>query len=125
MNTRGLPGMLAPRYQEWVASGSRVACARLYAGGRYALDRLGAQVHQRDVVAVEGLEIVRVDGRALRGIGVIDIRKRLRGFRISYDLADLALYELRRRVVRRLVEHHVVEAGAELQPAFLPRRLVD
>src|SRR5256885_12317266 len=33
--------------------------------------------------------------------------------------------ELRRRVVRRLVEHHVVEAGAELQPAFLPRRLVD
>ena len=66
-----------------------------------------------------------VDRRALRRIGVIDIGKRLRSFRISYDLADLALDEFRRRVVRRLVEQHVVEAAAELQPAFLPRRVVD
>src|SRR5207248_3231412 len=47
------------------------------------------------------------------------------GFRIPDDLADLALDELGRRVVRLLLEQHVVEAGAELQPAFLPRRLVD
>src|SRR5581483_10968810 len=101
------------------------ARARLDTGGRDALDRVGAQVDEPDIVAVEGLEIVRVDRRAFRGVGMVDVRERLRGFRIPDDLADLALDEFGRRVVGRLVEHHVVEARAELQPALLPRRLVD
>src|SRR3954447_18254341 len=101
------------------------ARARLDAGGGNALDRLGTQVHQRDVVAVEGIEIVGVDRRGARCRGGIDIRKRLGGFWILDDLADLALDEFGSRVVRRLVEQHVVEARAELQAAFLPRRLVD
>ena len=46
-------------------------------------------------------------------------------FGILHDRADLALDEIRRRVVRFLVDHHVLERRAELQPAALPGRLVD
>jgi hypothetical protein len=45
--------------------------------------------------------------------------------RVLDDRADLAFDEIRRRVVRPLVDHHVLERRAELQPAALPRRFVD
>ena len=84
-----------------------------------------AQIDQRDVRAVVGLEIIGIDRRALRRVGMIDVRQDRRRLRVLDDRADLALDEIRRRVVRRLVDHHVLERRAELQTAALPRRLVD
>ena len=50
----------------------------------------GAHIHQRDVVAVEGLEVIGVDRRPLRRIGMVDVGQLRRGRRILHDLADLA-----------------------------------
>ena len=89
------------------------------------LDRRGLHIDQRDVRPIVGLEIVRIDRRPLRRIGMIDVRQDRRGLRILHDRADLALDEIGRGVVRRLAHQHVLERRAELQAAALPRRLVD
>ena len=96
-----------------------------YAGRTDPLDRRRLHVDQRDVRPVVGLEVIGVDRRALGRVGVIDVGQHRRGLRVLHDGADLAPDEVRRGVVGRLVDHHVLERGAELQAATLPRCIVD
>ena len=102
-----------------------LAAAGLDAGRRDALDRIGAQVDQRHVRAVEGLEVIGVDRRTLRRVGMIDVGECRRGGRVLDDGANARLEEFGGGVVRRPVGQQVVEGGAELQPAGLPGRVVD
>ena len=56
---------------------------------------------------------------------MIDVGQDRRRLRVFHDRADLALDEIRRRVVRCLADHHVLECRPKLQAAALPGRLVD
>ena len=92
---------------------------------RHPDDRVFLDAHQRDVGAVERLEIPGVAQRAAR---VEVVRGQLaRGLGVLHDLGDLAADELRRLLVGRLVGGDVVE-GFEHEPepaALVPRPLVD
>ena len=101
------------------------AVAQAQPVGSDALDRVGPHIHQRHVRSVEGLEIPAVDRRPLGRIGVVDLGQKCCRRGVLHDLADLALDEFRRRRVRLQVGQDIAEIGAELQPALLPRGLVD
>ena len=79
-----------------------------------------ADVDQRDVVAVEGLEIIDVEADALGADRIGGRLQQLCDLRILHDLADLLAHILGRGVVRRLVERKVVVGGHEVQAALLP-----
>ena len=65
------------------------------------------------------------DGTLAEPAGVVDVRQDRSGSWILHDGADLAFDEVGGCVVRFLADQHVLEGCTELQPAALPRRLVD
>ena len=90
------------------------------------LDRVLADVDQRDVVAVEGLVVVRARRGPLRDVGVATRAQQLGRRGVVDGLADLLADELGGRVVRPLVEDQVVEGlEHEVEPAGLPTLLED
>ena len=89
--------------------------ARADSPWRDLFDRIGPDIHQRDIVAVESLEIIGVDRRALCRVGVVDVGQFRRRRRVFHDIADLRADELGSRGVRRVVRHQVAEGGAESQ----------
>jgi hypothetical protein len=76
------------------------------------------------IVAVESLEIIGIDRRALRRIRVVDVGQLGCSGRILHDLEDLAAEELAGGVVRCLARQQIAESRAELQPALLPGRFI-
>ena len=77
------------------------------------LDGVLAEIDQRDVVAVVGLEVTVLEGRTLRHHEVV--RHQLLGrFGVLHGLADLAVNELCDRVGRFFVDHDVEERALDL-----------
>ena len=103
----------------------RVVRARcLDAGAGDALNGVGLDVDQRDVVAVEGLEVAGIDADALGAQRVAVRREQLGHLRILDGLADPLAHEVGHRVVGLLVDHQVVERVHEIHAAFVPAALV-
>ena len=102
-----------------------MAVAGAYPGGRDFLYGRCAHIDQRYVVAVERLVVIGVDGRALAGIGMVDVGELVRRHRVFDDLKDLVADKLSRRVVGLLVEHDVAKCSPKFDPALAPGRLVD
>ena len=88
-------------------------------------DREGAHVGEAHVLAVEGLEIAAVDGRAAGREGVVLGHQLFAQGRIVDALADLAAHELGRRVVGRLRQQDVVVGEREAEAEAVVGRLVD
>ena len=77
---------------------------------------VGLDIDQRHVVAVERLEIFRVDADALGADRMVVRLQQLCRRRILHDRADLFADEIRRRVVGRLVEPEVVVDRMKVRP---------
>ena len=100
------------------------ACGRAHAARRDRLDRRLLEVHEFDVVAVVDAVVAGIDADALRAERVVVRAERLGDLRVLDDRADLLANELRDRVVRRLVDHQVVERMDEVDAALAPPPLV-
>jgi hypothetical protein len=87
-------------------------------------DRVLAHIHEADVGAVEGREVIRVDAEALAPEELMGDQS-LGHLRIVDDLADLSGDELRRRIVGCLVDQQVVVGVEERDASAFPRGLVD
>src|SRR5438309_171143 len=102
MNTRGLPGTLAPIYQELQVD--RIDFEHMNLGPnasrRDRLDRLAADVDQGDIWAVIGPPVAGIDAEPLAADDVAR-REHLSDLRIVHDLSDLAANKLGREVIGR------------------------
>ena len=85
------------------------ALAGAHALGDDLLERVGAEVDERHVVAVERLVVLRVHARALRAPRVRARHQGLGDRRVLDALADLAAEELGDVLVRGRVDHDVGE----------------
>ena len=100
---------------QWILGGSGADAVR-----RDALDRFGLEVDKRNVVTIEGLEVIGIDRRALGRIGMIDVRQLGGGHRVLHYRANLVAQEIGRGVVGLDARQQVLEGGAKLQAAFVP-----
>ena len=90
-------------------------------------DRRPAQVHQLDVVLVEGVVVPLLQRWALHaeGVGRFGRREDLGHGGVVHSLMDLGAPEVVRGAVRRLVDDQVgVAARPEREPTLLPQALV-
>ena len=88
-------------------------------------DRLGLQVDQENIVAVERLEIAGVDGRPFGGKAMVAWRQHFSDVRIPDNFRDLFANEIRSGVVGLGVLQDVPERGTEPQSAALPGLFVN
>src|SRR4051794_13625558 len=85
-----------------------------------------ANVDEGDIVAVVGIEVVRVDEGAFRGERMVNGNQLFGDLRIFHELADLRADELRGGVIRPAIGADIEEgAEQELEATLLPRRLID
>ena len=72
---------------------------RLHAAPRQRLDRVFADIDQRDVVAIEGGVIIGVDAEALGADRIIFRGERVGNCRVTDEAPYLGAEEFRRRIV--------------------------
>ena len=90
--------------------------------GLRALDRVGPDADDRDVIAVECLVIIGVDRRSLGSDRMVEFAQDLSFRRIADSVADLRFDIARYGSVRFQVENDIVVAGEhETEAADLPQ----